>query len=607
MKRSRYLLGASLVSAALLAAACGNNADENNNTNEANDGNVNNAETNDTETEGNDTEEDTDTEEGNEAAEGDAPQGGSVTYGYTSPFAGVFDWSFYEGVDDSLALSIFNGDALYSISSFTDFEPEPNLAHDWEWNEDNTVLTFHLEEGVMWHNGEEMTAEDFEFSYQTIADPDYEGARASNVDRIVGYEEYRAGEADEFEGVNVVDDYTLEITFAEAAANNLEQLWSYPMPKAHLEDVPVAEMADSPEVRENPVGLGAFEVANIVPGEMVEYTAYEDYWKGAPNLDEAVYRIVDGAQAGELVEQGEVDIIELTPNQAGPLEGSENVTVEEIEALSYSYLGFKLGEWNADEGVVEMNNPKFESKELRQAFAHAIDRQGIIDSFNEGYGTVINAPESAIRWSYPDESTLNQYEFDIERAQELLAEAGYEDQTGDGFVEDPDGEEFTVNLAAMNEPADIAEPRAQYILQTLQEAGINAQLMDGQLLDFNLFYDLVEEDDPDIDIFMGAWGLATADPDPSGLWRSNDIWNFPRWYSEESDDLISQGLSEEALDQEYRQEVYQEWHQLVNEELPLIPLNSPTDLYGIANNVGGVTVDVRDATANPQDWYVEEE
>ncbi|CAM4018299.1 oligopeptide ABC transporter substrate-binding protein [Alkalicoccus chagannorensis] len=611
MKRSQYLLGASLISATMIAAACGNDGEGNNNNNAdpANDNNnVNDAADNDDDNAGDDNNADDnndDNNDDNDMADGDAPQGGSVTYGYTSPFAGVLDWSFYEGVDDSLALQIFNGDGLYSNHSYTDFETEPNLAHNWEWSDDNLTVTFELEEGVMWHNGEELTAEDFEFAYEVIADPDYQGMRGVNVDRIEGYDEYRAGDADSIEGVEIEDDYTFSVTFQDAYANNLEQLWGYPMPKEHLEHLEVAEMEDSSEIREEPVGLGAFEVTSVTPGEVVEFEAFEDYWKGAPNLDEVEYRIIDGSQAGEFLAQGEVDIIELEPTQAGPLEDNEDVTLEEIEALSFSYLGFKLGEWDGEENV--MNNPKFESQELRHAIAHAIDREGIIEEFNEGYGQVVNAPESSIRWSYPDESDLNQYEYDLERSQELLEEAGYEDVTGDGFVEDPDGEEFTINIAAMDSPADIAEPRAQYIIQTMQEAGLNAQLMDGQLYDFNLFYDLVEEDDPDIDMFMGAWGLATADPDPSGLWRSDSPSNYPRWVSEESDELIAEGISEEALDQDYRQEVYQEWHQLVNEELPMIPLNSPENIYGINNDVGGVEVNVRDAITNPEDWYTEED
>ncbi|SES42228.1 oligopeptide ABC transporter substrate-binding protein [Salipaludibacillus aurantiacus] len=590
MKKS--LLLSVLLTTSIFAAACGGN-DGNNDADPADNGNNgNNADVNN---DGND-----DGNDGNDTAQEDAPQGGTVTYGFTQPFAGLFDWAHYEGQDDSLALKIFNGDAL--VKTGDDLRPEPHLAHDWEWSDDNLTVTFHLEEGVMWHNGEELTAEDFEYAWEVIAHEDYTGPRVSNVNIIEGFEEYNSGDADSLSGVEIEDDYTISVTFNEAMPNAVDQLWTYPMPKAHLEHIDVADLEDADEIRREPVGLGAYQVSNIISGEQVEFEAFEDYWRGAPNLDGVVYKIIDGAQAAELLAQGEVDIIDLPPSQAVTLEGDDRVYLDDIEGLSYSYIGFKLGHWDGEQNV--MDNEKFHSKELRHAFAHAIDRQGIIDSFSEGYGQVINAPESVISWAYPDESDLTQYEYDTERAKELLAEAGYEDQTGDGFVETPDGDEFTVNFMAMS-GSDISEPRAQYIVQNLQDAGINASLQDGQLFEFNLFYDLVEEDDADIDLFMGAWGLA-ADPDPTGLWKSDDFWNFPRWVNEESDELIERGLSEEAFDDDYRREVYQEWHQLVNDELPLIPLNSPVDVYGIASDVGGVTVDIRDAITDPHLWYREQ-
>ncbi|WP_096186113.1 oligopeptide ABC transporter substrate-binding protein [Evansella halocellulosilytica] len=585
MKKSLLLLLAMLLAVSLLVVACGGGDDEETDTDPADE-----TDDVDDETEGDDEGED-------DVAEGDIPQGGTVTYGFTQPFAGVLDWAHYDGQDDSLALKIFNGDAL--VATGDDLRPVPHLAHDWEWSEDNLTVTFHLEEGVMWHNGEELTAEDFEFAWEIIAHPDYDGPRVSNVNIIEGFDEYNEGDADSLSGVEVVDDYTISVTFKQAAPNNIDALWTYPAPKAHYEGIEIADLPESDEIRRNPVGLGAYQVTNVVPGEQVEFEAFEDYWRGAPNLDGVVYKIIDGTMAAELLAQGEVDIVELPPGQAVTLEGDDRVYLEDIEGLSYSYIGFKLGHWDGDENV--MDNPKFEDKLVRHAFAHAIDRQGIIDSFSEGYGTVINAPESVISWAYPDESTLNQYEYDPDRAMELLDEAGFEDVTGDGWRENADGEEFTVNFMSMS-GSDISEPRAQYIVQNLQDVGINARLQDGQLFEFNLFYDLVEEDDPDIDLFMGAWGLS-ADPDPTGLWASDDFWNFPRWVNEQSDELIAEGLSEEAFDDDYRRSVYQEWHQLVNEELPLIPLNSPLDVYGISADVQGVTVDIRDAITDPHLWY----
>ncbi|PYZ91515.1 oligopeptide ABC transporter substrate-binding protein [Salipaludibacillus keqinensis] len=601
MKKS--LLLSVLLTTSIVVAACGGNDGNDNNTNDVDPGNDNTENVNN-DTDGNDMNDgnnDNDNNNNNDdMAEGDAPQGGEVIYGFTQPFAGLFDWAHYAGQDDSLALKIFNGDAL--VKTGDDLRPEPHLAHDWEWSDDNKTVTFHLEEGVMWHNGEELTAEDFEYAWEVIAHADYTGPRVANVNIIEGFDEFNSGDADSLSGVEIEDDYTFSVTFKEATPNSIDSLWTYPMPKAHLEGIEVADLEDADEIRREPVGLGAYQVTNIISGEQVEFEAYEDYWRGAPNLDTVVYKVIDGSQAAELLAQGEVDIIDLPPGQAVTLEGDDRINLEEIEALSYSYIGFKLGHWDGEENV--MDNEKFHSKELRHAFAHAIDRQGIIDSFSEGYGQVINAPESVISWAYPDESTLNQYEYDPDLAMELLAEAGYEDQSGDGFVDTPDGEEFTVNFMAMS-GTDISEPRAQYIVQNLQDIGVNAQLQDGQLFEFNLFYDLVEEDDADIDLFMGAWGLS-ADPDPTGLWKSDDFWNFPRWVNEESDELIERGLSEEAFDDDYRREVYQEWHQLVNDELPLIPLNSPVDIYGIASDVGGVTVDIRDAITDPHLWYREQ-
>ncbi|MDG5790115.1 ABC transporter substrate-binding protein [Evansella sp. AB-P1] len=541
------------------------------------------------------------TNEGTNDQTGEAEEGGVVTYGFGQSFAGVLDWAHYDGQDDSLALKIFNGDAL--VRNGDDLMPEPHLAS-WDISEDGYTITFYLEEGVMWHNGEEFTSEDVAFAWEVMTHPEYTGPRWSNVRIIEGAQERRSGEAEELTGVNIIDPYTIEVTVkhhetGEPLPNAIDLLWTYPMPKAHLGHLDIDEIEDADEVRRNPVGLGAYKVDNIVPGEQITFSAFEDYWRGAPNLDGVVYRIVDGSMAADLLINGEIDIYELPASQAVTVQHDDRIYLEEKEGLSYSYIGFKLGHWDGEKNV--MDNPKFADVRVRQAFAYAIDREGMLNSFSEGYGTVINAAESILSWAYPDESSLNQYEFDPTRAAELLDEAGYVDSNNDGWRDTPDGEEFTVNFMAMNSN-EISEPRATFIVQNLQDVGINARLQDGQLYDFNLFYDLVEEDHPDIDLFMGAWGLS-ADPDPTGLWREDDLWNYPRWVNEESERLIEQGLSLEAFDIDYRRDVYQQWHQLVNEELPLIPLNSPVRVYGIASDVQGVTPDVSDALTDPHLWY----
>ncbi|MBU9710648.1 oligopeptide ABC transporter substrate-binding protein [Evansella tamaricis] len=586
MKKSLLLLLAMLLSISLLVVACGGEDEEPTDT-----------DTDSSETDVDDTEETT---------EGDVPQGGTVTYGFTQPFAGVFDWAHYGGQDDSLVLGLMH-DTLFSTAE--DLMTVPHAA-DFEISEDGLTVTISIQEGILWHDGNELTAEDMVYTWQVIAHPDYTGDRWSNVEMIVGasdvrsLEEYDPLPVHELEGVNVVDSHTIELQVNDPAPNTISNLWTNPMPSNHYEGIAVADLEDSEEVRRNPVGFGPFKVTNIVPGEMVEMERFDDYWQGPANLDGVVYRVVDGAMGAELVQQGEVDILEIQPGQAVQLEGNEAVQVLDYERLSYSYIGFKLGHWNGEEIV--MDNPKFEDVRVRQAFAYAIDREGIINAFSDGYGVVINAPESVISWAYPDESTLTQYDTadrdaDVAKANELLDEAGYSERDADGWRLDPDGNPFTVNFMAMS-GSDISEPRATYIVQNLQDVGVNAKLQDGQLFEMNLFYDLVEEDHPDIDLFMGAWGLS-ADPDPTGLWRKSDAWNFPRWYSETSEELIREGLSLDALDPEYRTQVYQEWHQHVNEELPMIPLFSPIGVYAVNANVQNVQPFLSSAVYNPHLWY----
>src|SRR5699024_5289879 len=159
-----------------------------------------------------------------------------------------------------------------------DMEYESAIA-DWE-TEDNQVFDFTIGEGVQWHNGEELTMEDWQFAIEVLADPDYDGPRFDYVAEIEGAEEYRDGDADEISGFEIEDDYNATITFKEAKVNNLENLWSTPMPKAELEDIPVEDMDASEEVRETPVGLGPFKVKEIQQGEYYSLERFDDYWQG---------------------------------------------------------------------------------------------------------------------------------------------------------------------------------------------------------------------------------------------------------------------------------------------------------------------------------------
>ncbi|CEG22253.1 Oligopeptide-binding protein AppA precursor [Planococcus massiliensis] len=534
------------------------------------------------------------------AADGEPQKGGTLVYGIDAPPEGLFSTAFYGIQTDFDVISLFD-ESLINYNE--NLEPEPNVA---SWTtEDNKVFNFKFEEGVKWHNGEELTVNDWVFAFETLADPDYDGPRYTNVQTIEGAEAYRNGEADTISGVEVINDYEVKITFDEARVNNLTNLWSYPLPESVLGDVPVAEMSASEWVRSTPIGIGPFKVDKIVPGESVEFSRFDEYWNGEVNLDKIVLRVIDNSSVVGALQNGDIDMISLQPVSGPEVEPLENVEIVTYPGLSYYYVGFKLGKFDNATQTITEELPKYQSKELRQAMMYAINRQEWVDAFFFGYANVVNKPVPTSHWNAADdaEADLNTYEYDPEKAKEMLDAAGYVDTNDDGFREDPNGDEFVVKFSHYATGNPTFESRAQAITQYWEEVGIKSEL---EMVEVNLYYDMIEKDDPSIETFFGGWGTGT-DPDPSGLWKADQLWNYPRYNNPEADQLLDDALNIDIVgtDQQKRADLYIEWQKIVNEEVPMLYIAELEEIVAMNERVGGTEFDVSGSNS-PAEWFVTE-
>lgn len=526
--------------------------------------------------------------------------GGVVTFGYSSPFMGLFEPAFSEGEDDFHVLE-FITEAMFTVDD--DLSRVPNIAS-WQESEDHRVFTFKIKPGVRWHNGDELTVEDWKFALETIASPDYTGSRYYSVEMIQGVEAYHKGEAKTISGLKVIDPYTLRITVTAARVNTIDNLWPYPMNKKYYTGVAVKDMPESDQMTKYPIGIGPFEVSYIEPGQRVEMKRFDQYYKGKALLDGVIYKIFDDKEIISLFEQGIIDI-ETAPRDAYEgLSQLENINILHSSELAYEYIGFKFGYWDSEAEKIVMNNPKFADKRLRQAMYYALDREGIINSFSHGLGKPVETPISSSSWAKIPDSQINTYPYDPEKAKQLLDEAGFVDVDGDGLREDQKGQKLIIHYDSMS-GSRTAEQRTAAIVDDWRNVGLDVQLNGGELKDLNTFYEAVEADDPSIELFNGVWGLA-SDPDPSGLWRENDLWNYPRWSSERNEELIREGVSMKAYDRDYRQQIYYEWQKLVNEEVPMIFFAERETITPVNKRLQGVRVNAMSSIIDPHKWWIKE-
>ncbi|MFV8805731.1 oligopeptide ABC transporter substrate-binding protein [Aerococcus urinaeequi] len=529
--------------------------------------------------------------------EGDAIDGGTLQVGLVtdSPFQGIFSWEFYEDAYDAEIMQ-FGFDSLFGTDD--DFQIDDSGKATLALDQENNKATITLKEGLKWSDGEPLTAEDVIYSYEVIGHPDYTGIRYDGTfQNVVGMEEYHSGEADTISGITQVDDVTVEIEFQEVSPSMLQAgggVWSYAMPKHYLEDVPVAELASSEKIRSTPVGDGPFRITKVTPGESVEYEANEYYWQGEPKLDNVVVEVVPSSSIVPALENGTYDVALSMPTDLyASYAELPGYTLLGREELSYTYIGFKLGKWDAEAGeVVYDEDAKMADKSLRQAMGYAIDNDAVAQRFYNGLRSNANTVIPPVFGSFgATTEEVPGYYYDADKANQLLDDAGYVDTDNDGIREDSDGEPLQINFASM-EGGETAEPIAQYYIQAWKEVGLDVQLTDGRLLEFNSFYDRIEADDENIDIYQAAWGTG-SDPAPNGLYARNSAFNFTRWATEENDQFMADFTSAEAFDEEFQRNTFVEWQKYFSEEAPVIPtlfrqevmpVNNRVKHYDYANN-----------------------
>ena len=463
-------------------------------------------------------------------------------------------------LEPGLVLELFAGQIALDLHAglFTydqDTNLTPYIVRDWDVSDDGIVYTFNLRDDVLWHNGRAVVANDFKVGWERYLNPEV-GAQSGGepFSGIVGAEAFAAGEADELTGVEAVDDHTLRVTLTEEDPYFLQNLaitttWVVPSE---------AVVEGRPEWVGDPVGAGPFKFVEWQPNVKIVLEANPDFFLGKPAIDRIEYVIVpDDNTALAQYEAGELDIVPVPPSDLQRI--SEDATLSQ-----------ELGHWTrAQLRYAGMNQSMFEpfkDARVRQAFNYAIDRQTIIENIlNNAWEPATGIVPPNIPEYNPD---LEGYPYDPEKAQELMAEAGY-----------PDGQGFP--------PLQIAT------LETTTAEAIAAQLSGNLGIE-------VEVTQPERgDMIDGLWGHDrwqffffgwTADRPSAAVWLYELLYgglesNFSTYDNPDYNALIDQARS--TTDLEESKGYWQEAEALAMDDAAMIPFGYSRYTFLIKPGISG--------------------
>ena len=425
-----------------------------------------------------------------------------------------------------------------------------------------------------WSDGEKFTIDDYIFTYEGIGHKDYTGVRYDgDFKNIEGMDDYHKGKASTISGLEKLDDYTVKIHYKEMTPSMQlagGSVSSYVMPKHVFSKIPVAEWEQSDAVRgKSNVGLGAYKIESMVPGESVTFVPNDNYYKGRSNVDKVVMEVVSPDSIVSEMKAGKYDIASMPSAQYDSFKDLTNVTFVSSLQSQYEYIGFKLGKWNKEQGknIVDPN-AKMSDVALRQAIAYAIDPDTAGKNL---YNGLQHGTNSIIIPFFKDIYNKDQegFAYNPEKAKKLLDDAGYKDVDGDGLRENKDGSKLKINFAARTRD-DANESLIQQYLLWWKEVGLDVQLYTGRTLEVNNFYDKVEADDPEIDMFAAGWATG-YDPNPSGLFGEDAKFNMQRYTSAEGNALIEKISSNEAFDDAKNIQFYKEWQKYVHDQAFIFP------------------------------------
>jgi len=473
--------------------------------------------------------------------------------------------------------------------------PEGSMSESWEVSDDGLVWTFYLRDGVTWSDGDPVDAADFKFTYDAIASDLVDTPRKPLLEGI--------------ESIEVLDPLTIQVTYSEVRCDALGNLGIGWLP-SHLYAEDFSDIMESPLNTEPTVSAGPFKFQQWTRDDSTILVRNETYWEGAPPMDGMIFKVVPdpGARLAQL-QTGEVDTTDLQPEQLATVAGNPELQIFNFKDDGYDFIGLNLA--NPDNplpgrdeqgNLVEQDpHPILSDLAVRQAIAHSLDYQAIIDQVYLGQGYQIAANIlPAVEWAY--DASIEPYDTDLDLAQQTLEDAGWVDSDGDG-VREKDGQRLELSLLT-NSGNTTREDLGVLVKDQLDSVGF---LVNFEAIDFGTLVEQLLGQSYDM-VIIGWTGLGSEPNDESSWSTTFDTpgsgFNFVSYQNAELDELLQQGVTVPGCAPEERAPYYQQIQQIIHDDIPYIFVTGGVGDTGYTTKWGNVDPGPWSFYYNVYEWYL---
>jgi peptide/nickel transport system substrate-binding protein len=462
----------------------------------------------------------------------------SLTIGIVADATTMDAQMFNDNMTEGIVSNIY--DPIVRVTP--DGEIVPCIAEKWEISEDGRVYTFDIKQGVKFHNGDELTLDDVVFTLNRCKESSFVGTYFSYI-----------------EDVKTQGDHQVVVTLAYPYSSFMPILACY---SGVVSKKLLTEDPDS--MARNPVGTGPYKFVKWEPENVIVMEAFEDYHAGAAPIKNVTFRIIGSASTGTIsLQKGSIDAyVNVSSVDRQTVKDDENLELLERSSGAFRFLG------------INCEVKPFDDVRVRQAIAHAIDKEAVVIGAEDGNGVVAvsHIPEGVVGY----DPNFKDLEHDVEKAKALLADAGY-----------PEGFECTLTTT------ENRSMHAQIIQADLKKIGIDVKI---ELLESGTFYEDLENGDFELQIL--GWSYIAQDPDVAiyDLYKSDNALagNYGRYANPKMDELLEKARV--STDTAERQKLYEEVEALCRDDAFNIVI------YWTVANIG-FNKDLRGVQVSPKSTY----